>query len=162
MIYLLYSLVVIATFFAWTYIHEKSHVIAANETVGVVSSEMKLYPHFYKGDFRWASVQYYIKRMPTDKERATISLAPRIPDLIALLLLPFGFLLEGLDVLQVIWFIFFGGGVVDLLWGSLGFSKYSDLRRAADALKMNPWKLRLPGIFASVSVMLTTALGIIL
>lgn len=160
MIYLLYASMVIATFFAWAYIHEKAHIVAANETVGVVSSQMKLYPHFYKGDFRWASVMYYMKRMPTDKEQAIISLAPRIPDLVALFLLPFGFLLSGLDVLQVMWFIFFGGGAVDLLWGSIGYSKYSDLMKAADALKISPWRLRIPGIFASLGVMSAVLFGL--
>lgn len=76
-------LLAVASYFAWSYFHEKAHLIGVDKTVGLVKYEMKLYPHKGEYGFRWASVRYWTKREPTDKEQAIISLAPRIPDLVA-------------------------------------------------------------------------------
>lgn len=138
----------VASFFLWSYIHELSHVIAAKKTVGLEWYKMKLYPHRGKGgDWNWASVTYMPKREPTPKEQAIISLAPRVPGLIAVLLCPF-FLLLPYGWLAGIWVLLWGGGVVDLLNGSFANSEQSDIRKAARELKMKVWKLRLLALTA--------------
>ena len=50
-----------------------------------------------------------------------------------------------------IWLIFWGAGLIDLLVGSLGISPYSDLRRAAESLNINPYILRVIG-FALITL----------
>lgn len=140
----------IASYFAWTAIHEFSHLFMAKKLVGVNKWKMKLYPHRAEdGSLRWGAVWYWMDRQPTDKEQAAISLAPRAPDLLAAGLFAAGGLLSG--PLAILWFVFWGAGVVDLVNGSIGKSELSDLKRAAKALKKNPWWIRLAGFGTAVA-----------
>jgi hypothetical protein len=141
-------LIAIVSYFIWSYIHEMSHVLAAKCTVGVTDYEIKIFPnkHPVTREWRWASYQCWFKREPTPDEQAIISLAPRIPNFIAVIAFMFATLMNGW--LLLIWAIFWGAGLVDLFVGSLGISEHSDLRKAATSLECSPWVLRFVGFFA--------------
>lgn len=149
---------VVAAYFLWCYIHEMSHVLMVKKLVGIQWYKIRLLPDFKSGSIRFASCQYLPVRERTDDEIAAISMAPRIPDLIAAFLLPFGALFLGGLLLQF-WIIFLGAGVVDLIWGSIGYSPSSDLRTAAAAQGQTPTAKRLAGFFfAAVSIVATLLL----
>jgi hypothetical protein len=139
---LLALLLVVPCFLIWSAVHEYSHWVAAKLLLGARNPKFKLYPHKYKDTFRWASVRYTVT---TDRflpaGRALISLAPRLPGLIACTLMPVGLLLSG--YLQIVWFMLFGSGVVDYMMGLIGKSPHSDLQKASAFLGMNPWRLRI-------------------
>lgn len=134
----------VGIFFAWTAIHEHAHLFMAKKTVGVLKHEMKLYPHKDpKYGFRWASVQYWMPRQATPEEQYKISMAPRIPDFIAV-----GLLTLWLLFLPVNWWTalplgFLAGGLVDLITGTIARSPYHDLNKAAVAKGIKPWKIQL-------------------
>jgi len=151
-------LLAIASYFAWAYIHEMAHIIAAKKTIGLEKYELKIFPHTDPvAGFRWAACKYWYKEEPTDKQRAIISLAPRIPDYVAFVAFAFAGLMSGW--LALVWAIFWGAGLVDLINGSIGYSPYSDLRKAADSLKCSPWYLRIVG-FASVLISVGTTVAL--
>ena len=137
----------LASYFAWTYIHEMAHLLMAKKLVGVTKYEMKLYPHRYNGELRWGSVKYWMKRQSTDDEDYFISIAPRLPNMLACALFPLAAFMNGWFAL--VWMIFWGAGIVDLMYGSIGWSEYSDLIQAAVSKKINPWRLRLLGFGAA-------------
>ena len=125
----------------WMWIHEISHIRMADKLIGVTDVEMKLYPHMYGGSFWWAFVFYRLQRAPRKQEQFLISLAPRIPDLIACALAPLAFLF-GIYPLGIL----LAGGIIDLFVGSLGRSPLSDLQKAASTGYMSEWELRGPGL----------------
>jgi len=151
-------LLAIASYFAWSYIHEMSHILAAKKTVGITKYELKIFPHVDPvAGWRWAACRYWMKRQPTDKEEAQISLAPRIPDSLAVIMFIFTGFMTGWPAL--LWGVFWGAGLVDLIVGSLGISQHSDLQRGANKLKWNPWALRISGFSGVVVSVLTAALA---
>ena len=153
----------VGSFFAWATIHEVSHLWAAKKLVGVSKYKIKPYPHIHPtAGFRWAGVEYWPERKIEPTESALISLAPRLPDMLAAAMCPLALLVGSLLGLfpAVAWFLFWGSGVVDLLQGSMGYSEYSDLRKAAAALNISPWILRsfaiisLPSLFLVFDIIL--------
>lgn len=154
-------LTIAASFYGWCYIHEMSHILMAKKRVGLKWYRLKLYPHKYNGSWRWAACEYMPEKPPTPVDEALISLAPRIPDLFACWLFvgtPMVHWLFGSGLFTLIWFIFFGAGIVDLINGSLGLSPHSDLQKAAatGAIKTDAKGLRILGFaFALTSIGLT-------
>lgn len=136
----------------WSAIHELSHVGMVATTAGVKSWSIRLLPHRIDGRFYWASARWETKRDPTPTEKAYIYLAPRIGGLAAVIMFPFFGAIPD-PLVSGLWFAVLGGGIVDLIIGSIGYSEFSDLRRAADAWETSPWALRIPGMgIALVSV----------
>ena len=125
------------SYFIWAYIHEYAHLLTAKKLVGVKSYTMRIYPHNHpRLGFVFASVSYeYEKETITLDQRAWISFAPRIPDAIALIVLPFT------ADLDIFWIILVGGGLVDTIRGSFIFSPTSDIKRYCDA-----WGLSYPHV----------------
>jgi len=153
----------VGSFFAWATIHEVSHLWAAKKLVGVSKYKIKPYPHVHPtAGFRWAGVEYWPEREVEPTESALISLAPRLPGMLATMMCPFTLLIGALLGLfpAVMWFIFWGAGVVDFLNGSVGYSEHSDLKKAAKALNISPWVLRSFAIISIPSLLL--ALNVIL
>jgi hypothetical protein len=92
------------------------------------------------GSWRWAQCQWTATKEITDGARAAISLAPRIPDMVAVIAFPF----FGLFIVWVaaFWFLLMGGGCVDFIVGSIGKSAKSDLQKAALYLNVSVWPFR--------------------
>jgi hypothetical protein len=131
----MFVLYAILSYFLWAYIHECAHLLTAKKLVGVKSYTMRIYPHNHpRLGFVFASVSYeYERETITLDQRAWISFAPRIPDAIALIVLPFT------ADLDLFWIILVGGGLVDTIRGSFIFSPTSDIKRYCDA-----WDLHYP------------------
>jgi len=128
----------------------------AKKRVGLEWFKLKLYPHMNEGSLRWAACEYLPKKQPTPEDVALISLAPRIPDLLACWLFILTPLFSGW--FAVAWFIFFGAGIIDLINGSIGFSPNSDLQKAVatGTTKTDAKGLRILGLaFVVVSIGLT-------
>lgn len=144
--------------FVWTCIHELAHLVAAKLIVGADLIEFRPWPHTGDKGFRWGSVSWFWYREPTAKESAFVSLAPRIPNLVAALLLPVSLLLP----YPWSWIVggFLGAGLVDFLNGSVGKSEHSDLRKASVRLQVSPWLLRVIGLVA-ILVSLLASGGVI-
>ena len=125
----MFVLYAVLSYFLWAYIHEYAHLLTAKKLVGVKSYTMRLYPHKHpRLGFVFASVSYeWAKETITLNQRAWISFAPRIPDAIALIVLPFTYDLD------LFWIILVGGGLVDTIRGSFIFSPTSDIKRYCDA-----------------------------
>jgi len=150
--------------FAWIAIHELSHYFVCKFYADITDVEFKLYPHFYEKDgkksFRVAAVHWkYVDKRPTREQSAVICMAPRFPDLFACIALPFAVFLQPYTIPFVIWLCFFGCGIVDFFYGSIGFSEFSDLKRASKLLDISPNVFRvLSYVTLSISVGLTLAL----
>jgi len=132
------------SYFPWNYIHEMSHVLMAKLRVGVAKYELKLLP--YKDPvygWRFGSCKYWLLEEPTEKDQAFISLAPRIPDALAVIMFALTGLFSGW--LAVVWAAFWGAGLIDLGVGSMGISEHSDLRKAAKSAGYTPWLYRIFG-----------------
>jgi hypothetical protein len=147
MIYILYTITLITSAFLWLFMHELSHISVANIFVDVYNAKIKLYPHFFehngKRTLRFASVSYnYYGDYPTGIHGALINLAPRFMNILAALLFPLGLIIIT-PWLQMCWFIFWGAGLVDFLWGSIGTSEQSDIMKASKNLKINHMIIRL-------------------
>jgi len=150
----LYCLAAVVSWVLWNVIHEMSHVMAANLVGNVKSWKIKPYPHKYNGKFRFAGA-YWIWDGPSPAKEAQglISLAPRLSNFVAIELAFLTFLLSGTAKMFLL--IFCAAGVIDLIVGSIGYSDGSDLRKAADKLEVNPWRIRAIGLAIS-------AIGIII
>jgi hypothetical protein len=150
-----YILFAAFTYLSWTVIHEVSHIAAASMVGKISEPKIIPYPHFTKRD---GKKNFYFARAtwrwedgyPSDKKRAFVSLAPRIPNLLACILLIGDMVFLSSNLLL----IFCIGGLVDLAIGSIGYREKSDLRRAATRLNVSPW------IFRVVGWVIVLALGI--
>lgn len=150
MIWIAYAVTGFLSFFLWTTIHELSHIAAVKMTCGASIWRIWPYPHVNKGSFYWARAMWWPLRQVNSEEQIWISLAPRIPDVIAALLFPL--------FLALHWWIpaiIAGAGLVDLFTGSLGIRDHSDLRRAARAWKLSPWVLRVAGMAVIIASVIT-------
>jgi len=138
MIWVFAALFAVLCFFAWTIIHELSHVAAAKLGPGVEWWKIKPYPHKneYLG-FVWASCRYRFSNTPTAKQEGWINFAPRLPDFLAAVLFPLGALMPW--PFALFWCIFFGAGLIDMFTGSLGISKKSDLQRMITNMRESGW-----------------------
>ncbi len=146
MIWLLYALAVIGTWLAWNVIHEMSHVLMAKALVGLKSWKIFPYPHKVGDNFVWARSTWRSLEAPTRHQKAAIHLAPRIANIVFMVLMAAVCLSH--SPLAVFWLIFCGGAIIDLFTGSLGISKYSDLKIDARQLNISPWWLRVAGMVA--------------
>ena len=140
---LIAAALVLPTFFAWAAIHEFSHYVVARWRVGVKSAKFRLYPHKRRGRFMWASITYWPERNSTPYDEALICIAPRFPDALGCWAVAFAGLFDGMWF--VIWTVVFGGAVVDLIVGSIGWNPHSDLRKVAAAANKSPWMFRIGG-----------------
>ena len=149
-------------FFLWSAMHELSHYFAVRLMRKITGGIFKIYPHFEGSSFVFASVTTAYAGDPlSNRENAMQLLAPRVLDLLAVILVP----LAGLFVapwLQALWLVVWGAGIVDLAVGSNGISETSDLRRASDALGWNPWILRVIGWTFVVMAAVVTLLVFVL
>lgn len=164
LLFILGAISIIGSYFAWSYIHEMSHILMAKYLVGLEWYKIKVYPHVDKRlGFVWASTRYMPKRKIESTERALISLTPRLPGIVACALAPL-FVFLGIfgDIPSLLWLIFWGAGVVDVITGSMGISKTSDLKRAAYELKLSPWLLRPLMLLALPTVSVVVLLAVTL
>lgn len=143
----------------WIVIHEMSHILAAKQIAPVKDIKLWLYPHRdEEGKFYFARVRWSWDPWPviSDFVLAMVYLAPRIPDLFATLMFPYGFLFS--NPWCYVWYIFWAGGLIDLFVGSLGIRKYSDLQIASKFLKLNPWIFRTVGF---TLVLISAIIGLV-
>ena len=144
MTYVYYTGTVLATFFVWALIHEMSHVVAYKYTVGLYSYKVILYPHVYNNRFYFASMSGRAKRQPSASQQFIISMAPRVPDYIAILAIAFLCTFTEPELWSRLLVVFLAGSIIDLFVGSMGIDKGSDLQVAAGAVpKMSIWGWRL-------------------
>ena len=162
MFFVILLLILIPSYFAWTAIHELSHLAMFRSFRKLVGVDIKLYPHKDKlGYFVWSSVYAVPLGAPiTANEDAAIKLAPRIPGFIALILFAISGVITN-SILLPIWLGFWGCGVFDFIYGSIGVTSESDLQSASRDLSISPWILRCSGIglgLASIISMLVWVL----
>tara|TARA_Y100000590_G_scaffold468588_1_gene651889 strand:- start:771 stop:1973 length:1203 start_codon:yes stop_codon:yes gene_type:complete len=143
----------------WCGIHETAHIIAARSYTKLSNVKFKLYPHKNKSlGFVWASVSWKPEKRLSDSEFAWVSIAPRFPDILAVILFPLWALMPN-GTAMLIWGAIWGAGLIDLFVGSLGISKTSDLRRAAKGWECNPWILRINGMML---ILVSAVTGVLL
>jgi len=130
----------------WVQLHEHSHVWMADRLVGVLRYTINPWPRRYEGGIRWASVSYYMVRSPEPREEFWISMAPRLPSLVALTLMPLAAWWGWGGWVLLAWVVLWGGGVVDMFTNSLGLHPKTDLRKAAEASGTSPWIYRVGGM----------------
>lgn len=148
------GLFAVVSYFIWTAIHELSHFFMAKKVLdGVKLRSLKLWPHFYEGSFRFGGVSYTYSDTVSPDDQAMISLAPRIAGGISLLALPLSGVLFPFGWEYLIWTVFWGAGVIDTIYGSIGRTPNSDTQRAARALNISVWGIRIPGfLFSFLSI----------
>lgn len=129
----------------WTLIHEFSHLAAAKLIRPILSWKLYPIPGMYEGNWYWARITW-VYQLPemSGWEVFFTSIAPRMPGIVAGILFMFLSLLSG--PFQILWIIFWGFGLIDFIWGSIGRSPASDLQKASEAVGWNPWILRIIGI----------------
>jgi hypothetical protein len=142
----------LGSFFLWATIHELSHAVAARWKLGAREFQFKLYPHFLEnGRFVFASVAW---QLPGQSQglpgRPGVCLAPRVLDLLGVVLFPLSAPVDFLEWHQIALAALAAGGVVDLFVGSIGWSPDSDLRQAAKLAGAEPNVLRVPGLMLVV------------
>lgn len=137
---------VVPSFFLWSAIHECSHYFVASRFRKVVGVEFKLYPHIDpQAGFRWAAIRWlYLGVPPLSGEQALIFIAPRFPDLLAVILTPLVWLMPW-PWLGALWLVLMGAGLVDLMVGSVGYNALSDLRIFCEKGNHDIWVWRILG-----------------
>lgn len=153
-LFILLSLVGLVGYFLWTVIHELSHYFMAKVLIGAKLTSFKPWPHMEEPmGFTWGSVRMVWKNGPTSQQDAMIWLAPRIPDFIAAVALPFMTLLP-LHYPFWVASMVCACGLVDFGNGSIGWGLWSDSKRAAISLDISVWWFRLFGFLCvSISVL---------
>lgn len=136
---------VVPVFLFWAYLHERLHLSAVRFTVGETWHKINLLPRkMPEGGVRWASIQWTPIREATQSDKFIIGMAPRLAGIVALVCLPLTALVPG--ILGWALGIFFWGGVIDTITGSLGFHERADLRKATLTDRRWLWVLRLTGL----------------
>lgn len=138
-------------FFLWAFIHEMAHVLTAMWLVGVKTWKIHLLPQRNEYGFTFAHCKWTWESPPTNLESGLISIAPRVPNIIACF--AFMFFSFFSFPFNYLWFLIWGSGLIDMIWGSWGISETSDLRKASKYLGISPWTFRILGfscIFISV------------
>jgi len=141
----------------WAAIHELSHVLMARLLVGISYWEINLIPKLKEAKhfrIQFASCFYIPLKRVNEKQQAAISLAPRIPDVLGAIALPFVSLMPAPT--SYFMMVFCGSALVDLFVGSLGMSEKSDLRKAARNIDLSPWTLRLMGACVIIGTVFLT------
>jgi len=159
----LYAIASVLAYFVWTTIHECSHYLAARYLFRAKLVRMRLYPHVDpQAGFRFGAVEYAYSEDPLiPSYHAIVSFAPRIPNLLAAVALPAANLAEPLSPAFMLITIFVGAGIVDLCYGSIGYSTYSDLRKGASSLNRSPWLFRITGFLVAVLSVTAWVCGVI-
>ena len=135
------AVAIVLAYPVWSAIHEESHILVADQVIGVNSVRRELYPQISDNRLYWAKYHFNYDRKPTIHEIGLLSIAPRGPDLFAAVVAPMLWSL-GYHALALLAY----GGVVDLIVGSIGTNYNSDLQRASRGLGIKVWKLRLVGL----------------
>jgi hypothetical protein len=147
---LVYVLAAIVIWPLWLVIHEMSHIAAARMVGPLKSWAIKPYPNKADdGHWRFASAKWTWEEEPTPTQRGLVSLAPRVPNLAAIMLILATFFLTG--IAKVLLLIFCAAGVIGLVVGSIGSTKNSDLQKGAEKLEINPWAIRVVGLVISLA-----------
>lgn len=134
-----------ATFVLWAVLHEGAHLLGARMAAPISAWSMRLWPlRAEDGSWRWAESQWTWSEIPRLEIIGWVMLAPRLTGSLAGLMLPGAATLPE-NWMVVAWTVVWGGGVVDLAVGSMGIDRNSDLRRAAIALSLSPWFMRIGG-----------------
>jgi len=145
-------LAIIPTFLFWAWAHEFCHLLAHKVCGADGTYVIKVLPHKWRDKWYFARlhwVQYFIPPGGlTPTQRGFIEIAPRFVDLLAVIALPFAILFPG--VLCWMWIVFWGGGIIDLIVGSIGWSERSDLRQGASWFEISPWILRTVGFTLAI------------
>jgi hypothetical protein len=140
-------------FFVWSAVHELSHYVAARCLRRLSSASFKLYPHMQDGHFVFASVSWtydsYDQTL-SPAEDALVSIAPRVPDLLAVVLAPMACLMPE-PWIAAAWAVVVGAGLVDLAFGSIGTTSASDLQRFVRGGGHDVWVVRIVGWFLALS-----------
>lgn len=149
------------SFFTWAFLHELAHATFVKLFVKNASITYKIYPHIEKKiGFVWASISWTYPQSSslTLNQRGWISFAPRIIDSIGILLTIALDLLITEQSYKLPILILTGGSIFDLLWGSIGYNKNSDLRRYSDYWNWDYKWPRIIGISIGVIVFIVTIL----
>jgi hypothetical protein len=146
MIYILYVLFLIPIILFWNLLHEFSHLGMARIFTKFKSWSIIPYPHYSNNNFYFARSTYSYEEELNPIKKALISLAPRIPNIIAVLFILLSFFIIPINYLMLLYL----GGAVDLIVGSLGINEKSDLKKVANNLNINPWILRIPGLIVGI------------
>ena len=140
--------------------HELSHLFMARALLDVTKYKIKLYPHRVEYDsqkfFRWASVEYWINKLPSPKQQFAVSMAPRIMNIVACIMLPLGALLSFSTLYLVAWYVFWASGLIDFAYGSLGSSAVCDTMKAARAIDVNSGIIKIFGLIMVIASVLIT------
>lgn len=146
----------IVSYILWVLIHEMSHFLFAKWFTNAKLLELNVIPRIVDKTIFWASVRWLPERSPPTKNHAAlIFLAPRIPNVISLVLTCLLPLLPIDNHLFLLLTVLLGGALVDLINGSLGVSQYSDLKRASSILSISPWVLRIAGFGLAIAASAT-------
>ena len=145
-----YIVAALVMWFLWLVTHEMSHIMAAFLVGDVKDWSIKPYPNrAADGHWRFASASWtWEGEAPSQKKQGFVSLAPRIPNLLAIALIPVTLLLTGIP--QMLLLIFCLEGVIGLIVGSIGKTPNSDLQKGARRLDISPWAIRLPGLMVAI------------
>ena len=131
----------IGIFFLWTVIHELAHYFMIKLTkMSVQNIKIKPWPHKLQGRWVSGSVEYtYIDGVPTRLQRALVSAAPRIPDIIAIIAMiilvfathkPFS-----ITMVYILLLLF--GGIIDLVNSLFRKDKREDMVKFYNLLNLN-------------------------
>mgnify|MGYP003965752031 FL=1 len=143
-------------FLAWSVIHELSHYFILKQYVKIKTVKFRFYPHVLKsGQFAFASITWTANRTLNEYQSAKVSMAPRIPDLLSVILFVFWGTMST-TTLMLLWILFWGGGLVDLFVGSIGVNRESDLQRMSRGFKINSWVIRSIGMSTILLSLLTS------
>jgi hypothetical protein len=146
---MIYFIFIIFSYLFHSYLHEMSHLCATKFLVGVDKYKIKPYPHKNQElGFVWASIKIKRINIATNFQNGLIFFSPRFANILFCLIIAFVYL-QGFE-LSIYFKIFLGGGMVDLLTGSLGVSESSDLKRYCKSWNLNPWQPRLVGCMLSI------------
>jgi len=158
------ALAVIPSFFLWAALHELAHYAVLKSYRPNASASFTLYPHREYGRFFWARINWEFDGEDiTDRERAWVSLAPRIPDLVGATAAPLlAWLLPWPWPWTLIAVVVAAGSLLDLAIGSIGHDPESDLKRAARGLGTSVWAFRVPGWLLALGSAAATILGLAL
>ena len=146
--------VLAVTYLGWTAIHELSHLLMAQLLVGVEKIlSFKIWPHKDSvHGWRWGGVSFTHSEEITDSQQVAIKMAPRIPELVSIMLIP---LASGYAL------VFILGGMVGMVTAMFSISKSSDTVVTIESLrgkKSKEWLVRaILGLFVGVGLLLIVA-----
>ena len=144
---------VFISLWSWVIIHECAHILMAKMLLNVTSWKISLIPKHLKGkgingEWLMGLASYRYMGTITPLKQAAISLAPLIPDLIVIFVLPF-LIGKGINFWTVFLFVVYVAGLHDLLQFMCG-REHSDIEHAVEELNVSHNALRFPVIVAII------------